>query len=179
MDCVLAGEFFLREDCRQNHAADEFFCGRQHFRTHEAKRDMALLFACELRQFANRGDDLLALCVGKLDGRHYVGLRHLFRAAFDHDQFLVVADVNQVEIAVFALCVSGVGDELSIQPRHADRGHRTAPRNIRNTQGRRSAVQDEHVRIVLAVRAQEDRDDLGFVEETFREQWTDRTVRHT
>ena len=100
----------------------------------------------------------------KLDFRQFVG------GAFDHNHVVFRADVNQIEIAVSALRVRWVRDELAIHPADTHGANRSAERNVGNTQRSRCAVERENVGIIFPIRAEEQADDLGVVEISLRKE---------
>ncbi len=104
--------------------------------------------------------------------------RQLHGGAFDHDDVVFRADVNQIEIAVVSFVVGRVGDEFAIDPADPDRADWAGKRNVGNRQRRGGAVDRENVGIVLAIRAEQDRDDLRVVKITSRKERAQRTIRH-
>ena len=54
--------------------------------------------------------------------------------AFDHDDVVFGADVNQIEIALHALGVRRIGNELAVDPADADRADWSVERNVGNAQ---------------------------------------------
>src|SRR4051812_36346954 len=69
-----------------------------------------------------------------------------------------------------------VGDELSINPANANGAKRPRPRNIADRQRRRSSNDADNIRIVLSVRAQQQRLHLHFVVPTFGKERTNRPI---
>ena len=108
-----------------------------------------------------------------------VGLRHFLGSAFDHDDFGLVADVHEVEVAVVTLAVGRVHNELTIHPADAHGTDRACEGDVRHAKSGGSAVDGEDVRVVLAVSTEQEGDDLGFVKVSFWEQRTQWAVRHT
>ena len=92
----------------------------------------------------------------------------------DHDHIVFGADVNKIEIALCALRVRRVRDELSFDAANAHGADRAGKRNIRNGQRGGCAVHRQNVRIVLAVGAEQDRDDLRIVKVSL---WKERPYR--
>ena len=62
-----------------------------------------------------------------------------------------------------------IGDELAIDATDAHRADRAGERNVGNAERRGSAVDRENIGIVLAIRAEQNRDDLRVVKITRRE----------
>ena len=148
------------------------------FRADRVQLDLTLGLADLLGEFADSGSDFLRVAVGEFDCLHHVRLGDLLAGAFDHDQVLLVADVNEVEIALFALGVRGIDDEFAGDAGDAHCGDRTVPRNIGNTQGRGRTVDREHVGIIFGIGAEQDPDDLRVVVKAFGEQRATWAVDH-
>ena len=98
--------------------------------------------------------------------------------AFDHDDVGLVADVDQVEIAVCALVVGRVDDELAIDAADAHGADRAGERDVGKAEGGGGAVHREDVGVVFTIGAEQDGDDLGVVEIAFREERPQRAVGH-
>ncbi len=75
--------------------------------------------------------------------------------AFDHDHVVLRADIDEIEVAVLALCVGRVGDELAVHATDAHGADRAVERNVADHERGARAVDGEHVRIVLAVGAEQ------------------------
>ena len=143
------------------------------------QRHDALFLARVLGEVALGLDDLL----DEADGRNGQRLDELVLGQFlglalDHDDLVIGADVNEVQVAEFTLGVGGIDDELAVDPADAHRAHGAAEGDVRDAQRRRRAVDGEHVGIVFTVGAQERGDDLGVVEIALREQGPQRPVGH-
>ena len=104
--------------------------------------------------------------------------RELVGLAFDHDDVGLVADVDEVEIAFSALVVGRVDDELSVHATDAHRTDRAGEGDVGKAEGGGGTVHREDVGVIHAIGAEQDGDDLGFVEVTFREQRAQWAVRH-
>ena len=63
--------------------------------------------------------------------------RHFLCRAFDHDHVVFRADVNKIEIALGALVMCRVGNELAINATNAHRANRACKWNVRNSRARR------------------------------------------
>ena len=115
---------------------------------------------------------------GEVEG--FVELRFgKFRGGtFDHDDLLTIADIDEVEVAVLAVGMGRVDDELAIDAADANSADRACERNVRNAKRGGGTVDREHVRVILTIRTQEERDDLSVVEVTLGEERTQRTVGH-
>ena len=142
------------------------------------ERHRALGFADLRGELALGGDNQLHALAGEIQGSIKLLLGEFVRRAFDHDDVFAVTDVNEVEVAVRALVVGRVGDERPVDAADAHGADRAGERNVGNGQGGRCAVDREDVGIILAVRAEQERDDLGVVEIALREQGTERAIGH-
>ena len=116
--------------------------------------------------------------VGELERLDELRFRNLLGGAFDHDDVVFRADVNQIEIAFVALLVRRIGDELAIHATDAHRADRSGERNVGNGERGRGAVDRENVGIVLAIRAEQHRDDLRVVKITGGKERPQRPIRH-
>ncbi len=101
--------------------------------------------------------------VCEFEGAHKFVFWQFPGRTFDHDHVVFRAHVNEVKIALGALCVSRVGDKLAIHAADADRANRAGKWNVRDAQRSRRPVDCQNVRIVLAVGAQKDGNDLGVI----------------
>ena len=97
-------------------------------------------------------------------------LGDLAGAAFDHDDGVVRAAHDQVEVRLVALGVGGVEDELAVETPDADRADGRVERDGRAGQGHGGPVDREDVGVVLAVGGEDESDDLGLVVEALRKQ---------
>ena len=142
------------------------------------ERHIALGFANCCGEVALGLDDDTHSVAGKVEG--FIKFRFgKFRCgAFDHDDLLAVANIDEVEVAVFALGVGGINDELAIDATDTNGSDRACERNVRNAKRGGGAVDRKHVWVVLSIRTQEERDDLGVVEVALREERTQRTIGH-
>ena len=109
---------------------------------------------------------------------HELSLRQLVGGTFDHDDVGLVADVNEVEVAVETLGLRWVDDELTIDAADAHGTDGAREGNVGDAERGGGAVHGADIRIVLAVGAEEDGDDLGVVVVAFREERAQRAVRH-
>ena len=123
-------------------------------------------------------EDLTHAVVPELEGRVEVGFQNLLRGPFEHDQFLLVPDINEVEITLRHLRVRGIGEELAVDAANPNRPEGPCPRNITDHQRRRRADDAQDIRIVLGVGAEEDALHLNFVVPPLREERPDRPVNH-
>ena len=97
-------------------------------------------------------------------------LGDLAGAALDHDDGVVGAADDQVEVRLVALGVGRVEDELAVEPADADRADGRVERDGRAGQGDGGAVDREDVGVVLAVGREDEGDDLRLVVEALRKE---------
>ena len=98
--------------------------------------------------------------------------------AFNHDDIVFCADVNEIEVAHLALDVSRVRNELAIDAAHAHCTNRTCEWDIGNAERGGRTVDRENIRIVLAVSAEQNRNDLRVVKITRGEERAQRPIGH-
>lgn len=124
------------------------------------------------------GDDGLAGSVAELEGGCEIGLADLLGGAFEHDHLGLAAHVHQVEVALRALRMGGVGHELAVDTSDPDRAQRAGPRDVADHERRRGADDAQNVRIVLAIAAQQDALHLDLIEPPLREERPNGPVGH-
>ena len=129
-------------------------------------------------EFLLGGDEGLDGGVAEVEGLDEFLVRDFEGVAFDHDDLVFRADVDEIDIAVEALGVSWVGDELAVDATDADGAEGFGHREVREEDGGGSAVHGEDVGVVFSVSGEEERDDLGVVEVAFGEERAQRAVRH-
>ena len=147
-------------------------------RVHRHQRHLALRFSHLGREFLLDADHFPGVAVGEFEGLDELRFRQLQGGAFDHDDVVLGADVNQIEIALGALIVRRVGNELAVDATDADGADRAGERNIGNGERGRGAVDGENIGIVLSIRAQQQGDNLSVVEITRGEERAERAIRH-
>ena len=130
------------------------------------------------REFLLDADHFLRVSVGEFERLDEVLFGNFMSRAFDHDDVVFRADVNEIEIALVALVVGRIRDELAIHSPDAHGADRTGERNVGNSQRGGGAVDRENVGIILTIRAQEHRDDLGVVKIARGKERTQRAIRH-
>ena len=94
--------------------------------------------------------------MGELERLDELLFRQFVRRAFDHDDVVLGADVNQIEIALLALGVRRVGDELAVHATDAHGADRAGERNVGNAERGGGAVDRENIGIVFAIGAEQD-----------------------
>jgi hypothetical protein len=128
------------------------------------------------RQLADHRADLLDLGMRELDGVHHRIFLHFVGARFDHHDAFFGAAHHDVQQALADLRVRGVHHEVAAHQPDAHRRDRTQEGDVGDRQRAGGAVQGRHVRIVLGVGREHERDHLRLVAETFREQRPHRTI---
>ena len=123
-------------------------------------------------------DDLAQLLVAAEDGLQDPRLGQLVGCRLDHHNRLVRADDDQVEIRNVTLAIGRVEDQLALDEADANSTHRVMEGDVGQRQRRRGAVDGEDVGVVLTVGGQHQRDDLGLVAKTLREQRPQRPIGH-
>ena len=91
------------------------------------------------------------------------------RARFDHDDRVGGAGDDEIEIGQIALLICRIDHDLSVEIADAHGADRLHERNLADHERRRCGVDREDVRIVVAVRGENQRDDLRFLTIAFRE----------
>ena len=114
----------------------------------------------------------------KLKRFHEISFGEFLGRAFDHKDVVFRADINQVEVALFAFGVCWISDELTVHPTDPNRPDRSDKWNVGNAKRRRGAVNRENVGIVFAIRTKQDRDDLGIVKISLRKKRPERPIDH-
>ena len=140
--------------------------------------ELALGLAGHGHQFFLGGDDLADRFLSGVEGFDEVFFGKLIGLTFDHDDVGLVANVDQVEVGLFTLLVSGVDDELTTNATDAHRTDRAGEGDVGEAECGGSAVHGEHVGIVHAVGGKKHCDDLSVVEVTLGEERTQGAVRH-
>ena len=121
----------------------------------------------------------LRVSVRELERLDELRFRQFVGRAFDHDDVVFGADVNEIEIALHrARSWVGLATNSPLT-----RPTRTAPigpgeRNIGNGKRGRRAVDRENIGIIFAIGAEQDGDDLGVVKITCREKRPQRPIGH-
>src|SRR5439155_22510820 len=77
---------------------------------------LALRFAHHRRQLLLNANHLACMFMRELERFYEFGFRQFVRRAFDHNHIVFGADVNKIQIALSALRVRRVGDELAFHP---------------------------------------------------------------
>ena len=139
--------------------------------------DLDLRLAGLLGELALRGAQLLDRLVGDVERVEDLRLGDLVGAGLDHQDRLVGAGDDQVEIGVLEqVLLVGVDDEVAVDLADPDRADRRRERDVRDHQRRGGAVHREDVVRVDVVDRHRHRDQLGLVAPALGEQRADRAV---
>ena len=150
-----AGHFAIRVKRAFDPVAGNFIGDLEQLRLHLQQRHLSFWFANLRGEFLLNSNHLARVLMRELERLHEVRFRNFVGRAFDHDDVVFQSHVNQIEIALLALGVSRVCDELAVHAANAHRADRPGKRNVRNAKRGRRAVDRENIRIVLAIRAQQ------------------------
>ena len=142
--------------------------------------DLDLLLAGELAQLVLRGAELLDRAVRDVERVEDLGLGDLVRARLDHEDGLVGAGDDEVEVAVALgeVDLARVDDEVALDLADAHRADGRRERDRRDHQRRGGAVHREDVVRVVVVDRQRDADELRLVAPVLGEQRAQRPVDH-
>ena len=114
--------------------------------------------------------------MGRDDGLGHAVFGHLAGEALDHQDRVLAARDDQVQVALLQGVVRGEGDELAVDRAQPHRGDRPLKRQRRNPQRGRGPVHRQHVAVVLPVAGQHERLHLDLVAEPIGPQRPDGAV---
>ena len=137
-----------------------------------------LLFAGLLLQLLHRGDELLDLAVGDVERVEDLGLGDALGAGLDHQERLVGAGDDQVELQLLVALLGRVDDEVTLEFADADRADVLGDRGFGDRQRRGGAIHREDVVGVDVIHRQRHRDQLRLVVPALGEERADRPVDH-
>ena len=141
--------------------------------------DLGLLLAGLLLQLALRLAELLDLAVGDVERVEDLGLGHLVGAGLDHQDGLLRARDDQVEVALEERLLLGVDDERAVLVlADADSADRHRERDVRHHERGARAVHGEDVVGVDVVDRHRDRHELRLAPPALGEERADRAVDH-
>ncbi len=109
---------------------------------------------------------------------HHFLFADFLGAGLDHHDRVLAARDHEVERALLALLVGRVDDVLPVDLADAHAGDRLLERDARERERGRRAGDRQHVRVVVRVGRQHQRDDLRLVAPARREQRPDRPIDH-
>src|ERR1700753_30669 len=131
-----------------------------------------------LAQLLDRGGDLFDFAVGDVEGVEDLGLGDALGAGLDHQDRLVGAGDDQVQVQFFVRLLGRVDDEVTVQFSDADRADVLGDRDRRDRQRRGGTVHRQDVVRVDEVHRHRHRDQLGLVVPALGEERTDRPIDH-
>ena len=140
--------------------------------------DLDLLLADLLLQLLDRGDDLLDLAVRDVERVEDLLLGDAAGAGLDHQDRLVGAGDDQVEVELGEVLLVRVDDEVAVELADPHRADVLGDGDRGDRQRRGGAVHREDVVRVDLVHRHRDRDELGLVVPALREERPDRAVDH-
>ena len=140
--------------------------------------DLDLLLAGLLLQLLHRRAELLDLAVGDVERVEDLGLGDAVGARLDHQDRLVGAGDDQVQLQLLEGLLRRVDDEVAVELADPDRADVGGDGDRRDRQRRGGAVHREDVVGVDVVDRQRRGDELGLVVPALGEQRADRAVDH-
>ncbi len=145
----------------------------------DGRLDRELRLAGLLGELALGGTELADRVVGDVERVEDLGLGDLVRPGLDHQDGLVGAGDDQVEIGVAdEVLLARIDDEVAVHLADAHGADRRRERDLGQHQRRGGAVHREDVVGVLVIDADGDRDELGLVVPALGEERADGPVDH-
>ena len=178
LDGVLAGELAGDREDLGELLAEAGARGVQQVLAARVAVDDVLLGLAELgAELLLDRDDLRDALLAELERGEEVRLRDLLGAALHHEEAVRGAGVEQVEVALAALGLRGVEDELAVHAADAHGADRAHERDLGDVERGRGGDHGEEVRLVDAVGAQQRVVHLHVVVVAVGEERADRAVR--
>ena len=146
-----------------------------HFLGLKGKLGLAYLLLNPGKEGDHFAVDLLALGNG---GQHHI-FGDFIGAALHHDNLIRRADHGQVQVAVLALLIIGVDDNLTLYQSHIDAADGTMEGNVRNGQGKGGAQHTGDFRQEVRLHRKHRHDHGNVVAHILGEEGTDGTVHQT
>ena len=112
----------------------------------------------------------------RFESFHHLLLRHLLGTGLDHDEAVLAAGNDEIQLALLTLLERRVDDILIVHQADAHAGDRLLERNLRDGERSRCAGDCQDVGVVFGIRGQHQRDDLRFVPPAGRKQRADRSI---
>ena len=140
--------------------------------------DLHLRLAGLLGQLALRGAQLADLRVRDVQRVEDLGLGHLVGARLDHQDGLLGARHDEVEVGLEQLLLGRVDHEVALELADPHRADRRRERDVGDLQGGRRAVHGQHVVGDDLVDGERHADELRLAAPALREQRPQRTVDH-
>ena len=131
-----------------------------------------------LLELLHRRGQLLDLAVGDVERVEDLGLGDALGAGLDHQDRLVGAGDDQVQVQFLVRLLGRVDDEVTVQFSDADGADVLGDRDRRDRQRRGGAVHRQDVVRVHPVDRHRHRDQLGLEVPALGEQRTDRAIDH-
>ena len=156
--------------------ADFLFDLRVQFFVKLGRRELALRLAGQFHELADGSGDFPAAIVPELDGGEHIGFGGLLRTGFHHDDAVFGAGHDDIELAVAAFAIGGIGDALPVFKTYADAAEHVREWNIGDGQRRRRAGDGQRIGVLLGIGREHHGDNLGFIEEALGEERPDRPV---
>src|SRR5437762_4061243 len=177
-DCLGARNFSLRVKGALNAIARNLIRNLEQLRLYAQQRHLSLWLANLCRQFFLRTNHLARVSLGELQCFYELRFWQFIGGAFDHDDIVFRADINQIEIALNSLGMGRIRDELAVHSPNADRADRPLEWNVRNAERGRRSVHRQNIGIIFPIRTEQNGNDLGVVEITLREERAQWPVGH-
>ena len=121
-------------------------------------------------------DNDLHLLMAEHNSPEHDIFRQLIRFGFDHQNSAFRTGNNEVELGIFHLRKVRAENVFVVDVADAGRSNRAVKWHAGNSQSCRCCDHGRNVRINFGVHGKDVNNDLNFIEETFREQRTNRTV---
>ena len=137
---------------------------------------LALGFAGQFDQLFDGRADFLDLLMGELDGVDDVFFRDLASTRFNHHDSVRRADDHDVDLALFALRVGRVDEEIAFDQTDAHGADWPVEGDIGERERTACAINSEHIRVVLFIGRVDEGNDLGLVAEGLREERADGAI---
>ena len=145
-----------------------------HIEAHDLEIDLRL--AALGHDAVDEGDDLLDLHVSGLDGVQHGVLIDLIGTGLDHDDLVHGGGDGQGQVALLALLLSGVQDDLAVHQTHLHAADRAVPGDLGHSGDQRSADHAGDLRAAVGVKAHDGHGDADVVAHLLREQRAHGTV---
>ena len=114
--------------------------------------------------------------MGKHERVDDVRLRSLSGASLDHDDGVLRARDDHVDVALRLLLEGRIRQKLAVDPRHTDRCNRSAPGDVRNVECGRSRRHRKDVGGILLVARKDGGDDLRVISVPIGKKWPVRSI---
>ena len=145
-----------------------------HIEAHDLEIDLRL--AALGHDAVDEGDDLLDLHVSGLDGVQHGVLIDLIGTGLDHDDLVHGSGDGQGQVALLALLLGGVQDDLAVHQTHLHAADGAVPGDLGHSGDQRSADHAGDLRAAVGVQAHDGHGDADVVAHLLREQGAHGTV---